>query len=191
MREKSEIKLSDMIEPKNVSRLKSMGYSFGHWIGGGNYGNIYNGTLWNTPIAFKLQNFSLVSAADRDIFVREIAMLKTLKHDNLIELYDVFVCDDTLVYTMEIAHGGDLCDLIMSVEFLNEPQTAKFYKQVGSGLKHLHLNGFAHCDLKPMNILLNGDRQICKICDYSLSQYIYSVYTGTISGSRGVIGTGR
>jgi len=44
-----------------------------------------------------------------------------------------------------------------------------------TGLEYLHLNDVVHRDIKPENILIMADRDVCKICDFGISEIFVKV----------------
>ena len=95
--------------------------------------------------------------ADVDRVAREIHILKTIKHPNIIELYEIIETDLAIYLIMEYAAGGELFDYIVSKQRLDEKEAARFYIQMVEGMQYLHTKKIAHRDLKPENLLMNKD----------------------------------
>ena len=70
---------------------------------------------------------------------------------------------------MEYMKGGDFSSLLETVGAFDE-ETAKFYiAQIVLALEYLHAKGVIHRDLKPDNILIDGEGRI-KLTDFGLSE---------------------
>ena len=68
---------------------------------------------------------------------------------------------------MEYCKGGDLDDLLKKGR-IPEDQVIKIMNDVFNGLKHLNSLGVIHRDIKPTNIMFDGENY--KIGDYGLSK---------------------
>lgn len=123
------------------------------------------------------------NAAGIDQLRREIDILKTVKHPNIIEFVDVFESRQQLYIVMELASGGELFDHIENKSrdrakakdqgAYSEKEASKILRQICLALAHLHSVKIAHCDLKPDNFLLksrNGEPQV-KVIDFGLSKF--------------------
>ena len=69
---------------------------------------------------------------------------------------------------MEFAQGGELFDLIVKNQRLNEKLAAKYFQELISGIKYIHQLGICHRDLKPEKLLIDYDQSL-KIVDFGLS----------------------
>ena len=58
---------------------------------------------------------------------REIKILESIKHPNIIELYEVIDTKTAIFMIMEYAAGGELFDYIVSKNRLTEKEAANFY----------------------------------------------------------------
>jgi len=117
----------------------------------------------------------------------EAKLLQGLKHPNIIQIHDAFESKDHFYLIMELAMGGDLLDLLISLGHgLSEAYTHKLFLQVCSVVQYLHSQGLAHRDIKPENILLVSkavDSDV-KLTDFGLSRFIgESRFMQTICGS--------
>jgi len=82
---------------------------------------------------------------------------------------------------MQLMQGGELFDWIASREdHLTETDAKVVFRQVVSGVAHLHSLGIAHRDLKPQNLMYvtasegAGEGAMIKIMDYDLARVNYS-----------------
>lgn len=106
----------------------------------------------------------------------EIRIMKELKHDNIIELFNVYESAGHLYIVMQLCEGGELFDRIQDQPdgSFSEADAQKILKQIIDGLAFLHAQKIAHCDLKPDNFLfLTKDKDSpLKIIDFGMSKHI-------------------
>jgi 5'-AMP-activated protein kinase, catalytic alpha subunit len=69
---------------------------------------------------------------------------------------------------MEFVQGGELFDLIVQNQKLDEKTACKHFQELISGIKYIHQLGICHRDLKPENLLIDYDKTL-KIVDFGLS----------------------
>ena len=69
---------------------------------------------------------------------REIKILQSISHPNIIELYEVIDTNSAIFMIMEYAAGGELFDYIVSKSRLTEKEAAQFYYQLVVGIEFLH-----------------------------------------------------
>ncbi|KAL3440327.1 mitogen-activated protein kinase mpkC [Aspergillus insuetus] len=110
---------------------------------------------------------------------REVKLLKHLRHDNLINMSDIFISPLEDVYLVTELLGTDLHRLLGA-----KPLEGKFVQyftyQILRGLKYIHSAGVIHRDLKPGNILINENCDL-KICDFGLARLQEPQMTGYVS----------
>ncbi|KFK34285.1 hypothetical protein AALP_AA5G125300 [Arabis alpina] len=84
---------------------------------------------------------------------------------------------------LEYASSGSLATQLKKLngEGLPESVVRRHTKSVLQGLRHIHSNGFAHCDIKLGNILLFGDGSV-KIADFGLARKINGDLTASKEG---------
>jgi serine/threonine protein kinase len=100
-------------------------------------------------------------------FERELRIMQSLKHPNIVCLEDI-VFDDNLIYLiMEYCEKGELFQYIIDQRKLNEPFARKMFSQIVNGLIYIHTRNIAHRDIKPENIFLDSDLN-AKIGDFGL-----------------------
>eukprot|EP01102_Stenamoeba_stenopodia_P000837 TRINITY_DN10788_c0_g1_i1.p1 TRINITY_DN10788_c0_g1~~TRINITY_DN10788_c0_g1_i1.p1 ORF type:complete len:451 (+),score=152.51 TRINITY_DN10788_c0_g1_i1:58-1410(+) len=102
----------------------------------------------------------------------EVEILKKLSHPNIINILDIFDTKDELQLVLELVHGGDLLDKILSKTRYKEDEARVIFKNIVEAVEYLHSHGFAHRDLKPENILLvsNDDDTTIKLTDFGVSR---------------------
>ena len=75
---------------------------------------------------------------------REIAILKKIKHPNLIQLYEIIESGKNIYLIMEYAPNGELFEYIVSKSKLPEKEAAKFYLEILNGIEYLHSLKIVH-----------------------------------------------
>eukprot|EP01060_Flectonema_neradi_P034291 TRINITY_DN596_c0_g3_i2.p1 TRINITY_DN596_c0_g3~~TRINITY_DN596_c0_g3_i2.p1 ORF type:complete len:357 (+),score=70.06 TRINITY_DN596_c0_g3_i2:364-1434(+) len=106
--------------------------------------------------------------------MREILLLSTLKHPNVLGVKDMVMHNDeegASLFIITDLMDVDLHKIIQSPQPLSERHIQFFLYQILSGLKYIHSAGLLHRDIKPSNILLNEDCQL-RICDFGLARPI-------------------
>mmetsp|Transcript_3287 Transcript_3287/g.6787 ORF Transcript_3287/g.6787 Transcript_3287/m.6787 type:complete len:271 (-) Transcript_3287:2371-3183(-) len=98
---------------------------------------------------------------------REVAILRELKHPNIVELIGVYQEDETMYLSMELCEGGSLKDLIDRGP-LQETQVKAIAKQLLSALNYMHKKKIGHRDLKAENILFKEGT--LKLADFGLAR---------------------
>lgn len=103
--------------------------------------------------------------------IREISLMKELKHENIVALHDVIHTENKLMLVFEymdkdlkkhMDSRGDRGQL--------EPITIKsFMHQLLRGIAFCHENRVLHRDLKPQNLLINSRGQL-KLGDFGLAR---------------------
>ena len=110
---------------------------------------------------------------------REIEIMRTVKHPNVILLADVFEDDRYIHLVMEMCTGGELFDRIIkkaeSIEGrYSEKDAANIMQQILRGLEYCHNeHNVCHRDLKPENFLFKSEdsEEGLKIIDFGLSRF--------------------
>ena len=101
---------------------------------------------------------------------KEIKILKSIRHKNIIQLFDIMESKTNLYFVLEYCKGGELFDYIVKNKRLKEGEACKFFQQIINGVEYLHNQGIIHRDLKPENLLLDYKNNI-KISDFGLSTF--------------------
>ncbi|KAG5187338.1 kinase-like domain-containing protein [Tribonema minus] len=107
---------------------------------------------------------------------REISVMKSLHHDNIVRLYRVLKGGTKLYLVCEYVSGGDLYDKIANLTSLPEPLACKYFVQIVKAIQHCHDNGITHRDLKPENCMVTDDGEKIKVTDFGLSNITSQKY---------------
>ena len=109
----------------------------------------------------------------RKKFLTEAKHIALLVHPNIIRIIDVFDENSTSYYVMEYIEGGSLSNKLGTTG-LSMSEATRYIFQVAETLEYIHKKNIAHLDIKPSNIMLNGNDEIVLI-DFGVSkQYDFS-----------------
>jgi tRNA A-37 threonylcarbamoyl transferase component Bud32 len=120
-----------------------------------------------------------------ETFLEEINLTASLRHPNIITVYDFGVNDQQLPYfTMELKVGDSLADIIKKQQRTLKERLEIFIK-VCDAVAYAHSKKIIHLDLKPENIQV-GEFGEVQLCDWGLSQEITgSLINQKIKGTPG------
>ncbi|KAJ2925397.1 hypothetical protein H1R20_g11678, partial [Candolleomyces eurysporus] len=130
-------------------------------LGEGEFGRVKLGlhSQWGEEVAIKLIRRGN-STTDMSKVEREIEVLRSLKHPNIVRLYDVIETDKYIGVVQEYASGGELFDHILAHRYLSEKHATKLFSQLISGVWYIHQRKIIHRDLRLENLLLDRHRNV-------------------------------
>lgn len=128
-------------------------------------------------VAIKVLRYQNSDIADELIrrFEREYQILKRLRSETTIRVYDYIDQEDTICYSMEYIAGGTLSEYLQR-KVLPVPDAGRIVLQVARCLAEAHYLGFIHRDIKPSNIFIEGPNGI-KVADFGVASMKDSKYT--------------
>ena len=123
-------------------------------LGSGMFGNVYKAYFNQQIVAVKMLSEDNPTKDDVIDFCKEIGMLSSLSHPNIIKLLYFF--PKPMAIVTEFIKGGDLQSVVLKQVKLDWLTVAKVIYDIAVGLEYMHsLNPpILHCDLKPANILV-------------------------------------
>ena len=161
---------------KNQENPKSNRKEFGNYIigktlGEGTFGKVKLGThkITGENVAIKiLEKDKISDIADTERVLREIHILKLIRHPHVVQLYEIIETPKKLFLITEFMEKGELFDYIVKQKRIKEQEACKLFHQLLDGIEHIHKIGIVHRDLKPENLLLDYKRNL-RIVDFGLS----------------------
>jgi tetratricopeptide (TPR) repeat protein len=139
------------------------------------------------PVAVKLLKSELAAAVGSARFHREIAIAASLTHPNLLPLYDSGEAAGILYYVMPYVEGETLRERLKREKQLSVEDAVRIACDVVDGLQYAHLHDIIHRDVKPENILLQGNRAV--VADFGIARAVSMAAKDTLTSSGIVIGT--
>lgn len=141
-------------------------------VGSGTYGKVFKAIHVYTKNLAALKKIRM--DGEKDGFpvtaVREIKLLQSLKHENVVSLQEVMVEHNDCFMVFEyVSH--DLTGLLNHPTFKLEHAHKKHLgRQLFEGLNYLHRRGVLHRDIKAANILVSSTGQL-KLADFGLARF--------------------
>lgn len=180
----TSLKVTNSNKKHNNTILSQNYLIFKNEIGFGSYSKVYKAidNLTNELVAIKKITKSRISNNLIQRFIREIEILKTIQHPNVIQYKNSFVTDKYIYIITEYCDGGSLKELIEKK--LEEGDVQALVYQLVKGLHYLDSINILHRDIKPDNLLLTKNN-ILKIIDFGFSYQnkIGDELYGTICGT--------
>lgn len=160
-------------------------YQLHEIIGKGSYGVVVSATDTHTgeEVAIKRINDVFEHVSDATRILREIKLLRLLKHPDIVEIKHILLPAQQRefkdIYVVFELMETDLHQVIKANDDLTPPHHQFFLYQLLRALKYIHQAQVFHRDLKPKNILANADCKL-KVCDFGLARVAFNDQPQTI-----------
>ncbi|XP_066926548.1 ephrin type-B receptor 1-B-like [Clytia hemisphaerica] len=155
--------------------LDQKSLTIGQLLGGGEFADVYKGTLFKNGKSKEVAIKTLKQSAtkhDRDDFLSEAAIVGQFTDPNVISLEGVVLKERPNVIVLEYMANGSLDKYLQKHDMqLTNLQLLGMARGVASGMKYLNELGFIHRDLAARNILVDEYR-VCKVSDFGMSREI-------------------
>ncbi|RVD93004.1 kinase domain-containing protein [Tubulinosema ratisbonensis] len=103
---------------------------------------------------------------------REVKILKSLQHNNIIGLLDVVVDTNTQTHSLIFEYLNHENTLTI-FENASAEDVIYYSKQILQALEHAHSKGIMHRDIKPQNLLIDPETKHLKIIDWGLAEFYH------------------
>jgi eukaryotic-like serine/threonine-protein kinase len=130
--------------------------------------------------------------ADEDFverFKREARAVAQLQHPNIVTVIDRGEADDKQFIVFEFIDGENLKERVVRKGRLDVREALEIAVEIARGLAFAHSQGLVHRDVKPQNVLLNGDGR-AKVTDFGIARSLDvdgMTQTGTVLGTSNYI----
>ena len=160
-------------------------YEVTAFIAEGGMSRVYAATRsdgsFERDVALKVSLISGLSPDMRDRFLREQAVLATLNHPHITQLYDAHVTDEGWPYiVMEYIDGVPLTEHVRTLGLGIEARLRLFIDIV-EAVAYAHARLVIHRDIKPSNVLVDKDGGT-KLLDFGIAKLVETDATQTIGG---------
>lgn len=171
------------VEPKPQRIFRANDLVQGELLGKGFFGQVFKVTHKVTKEVMVLKELYRVDEEAQRNFLKEVAVLRSLSHHNVLRFIGVLYRDKKLHLVTEFIPGGSLKELIHD-SGLPVPweQRVCFAKDIACGMAYLHSMNIIHRDLNSLNCLVREDKTVI-VADFGLARIINSPLGTGGSGS--------
>ncbi|XP_031616325.1 LIM domain kinase 1-like isoform X2 [Contarinia nasturtii] len=146
----------------------------GELLGKGFFGQVFKVTHKLTKEIMVLKELYRVDEEAQRNFLKEVAVLRSLSHSNVLRFIGVLYRDKKLHLVTEYVPGGSLKDLIHNNDsVLPWECRIRFAKDIACGMNYLHSKNIIHRDLNSLNCLVREDKTVI-VADFGLARIIKS-----------------
>lgn len=162
-------------------------YEVVRYLGSGATGSVFvaiDRLLEDTTVAVKVLRMSAAKSHEQvKRFLREVKLMNSVNHPNVVRTFDAGSDRDLIYFTMEFIEGISLEEMAQRKE-LTFDQIRGIVVQIAAGLQAIHDAAIIHRDLKPGNIIVDAQLHV-KIGDFGVARPVSSslTQTGSILGS--------
>lgn len=151
-------------------------------IGEGAYGVVLRARRRDNGAQVAIKKFKETDDDEliRKTTVREIKVLRSLRHKNIVELQEAFKKKGLVHLVFEYLDNNLLEILERNPGGLTNKQIARYIYQVLEGLDYMHSLNYIHRDIKPENLLVNSEGTL-KICDMGFAKAIQDQMTDYVA----------
>ncbi|KAK0468404.1 Pkinase-domain-containing protein [Desarmillaria tabescens] len=147
-------------------------YNIVSQVGEGTFGKVYKAQNVQTGVHVALKRIRMES--EKDGFpvtaMREIKLLQSLRHANVVRLYEILVSSGAVYMVFEYM-DHDLTGILSQSQFsFSDAHLKSLCHQMLAGLSYLHHKGVIHRDIKGSNILINNRGEL-KLADFGLARF--------------------
>ena len=141
-------------------------------LGGGGMSHIYvaaDETL-GRRVVVKVLSPELAGTVDGERFRREIHNLAVLHHPGIVPVLGSGPAGPLLYYTMPLIDGDSLRTVLHRERQLPVEKAVRYATEIADALAYAHEHNIVHRDIKPDNILIDGESAV--VMDFGISRAI-------------------
>jgi serine/threonine protein kinase len=154
-------------------------YKLGKLLGSGTFGQVVEAQLKSHPTitrAVKIMEREVGEAKDNEwsvsaIFRKEVELLQTMRHKNIVRFWDVYEDVSFLYVVMDLCKGGEVFTKLLALRRFTEGNAATIGAQMVGAIDYIHSMSVMHRDIKAENFLLEEDSttSVVKMIDFGMA----------------------
>jgi tRNA A-37 threonylcarbamoyl transferase component Bud32 len=179
------------IHGQRLQRALGDHYELGRLIGRGGFAEVYLALdrRLKREVAVKTLRYDLhASAVLLERFQREAEAMAQLRHPHVMPIYSVGEGEGLAYFVMPFVRGETLGQRIRQSAPLPIDFVRRVLYEVAGALEHAHRAGVVHRDVKPDNILLEGDEGRVLVTDFGIARAAEET-GGALTGTGIILGT--
>ncbi len=156
--------------PAGFAEALAERYAFERELGAGGMAWVYlaEDLRHGRRVAIKVFRPDLMASIGADRFLREIRIIASLQHPNVVPLLDSGEAEGILYYVMPYVDGASLRDRLGRSGELPVPEAVRILAEVADALVCAHASGVVHRDIKPENVMLSGRHAL--VTDFGIAK---------------------
>jgi serine/threonine protein kinase len=157
-------------------------------LGSGGMGVVY---LATDPLLRRTVAVKVLSSENEDLrerFAREARSAASLRHNNIVTIYDVGEDNGQPYIAMEFLDGESMAEMIRRRAPLPLARRLQLIIELCTGLGYAHRNGIIHRDIKPANLMITSEGGL-KILDFGLARVVAEPTLGGLTQVGTLLGT--
>ncbi|KAM4845811.1 serine/threonine-protein kinase 33 isoform 2-T11 [Thomomys bottae] len=145
------------IRMENGSAIEEV-YTFGRVLGQGSFGMVIEATNKETGTKWAIKKINKEKAGSSTVRLleREVYILKSVKHEHIIHLEQIFETPKKMYLVMELCEDGELKEILDRKGHFSENETRWIIQSLASAIAYLHNKDIVHRDLKLENIMVKS-----------------------------------
>jgi len=166
--------LSGTLDSNMRNKVKKGKWTLGAQIGLGSFGVVHVGMNSCTGKFMAVKSLNIPSSSSNKVMVdlkREIDLMQSLKHPNIVKFIGAEIVEHVLHIFQEWVPGGSVSSLLRNFGPFPLPVVRSYLFQIFAGLEYLHSKLILHRDIKGGNVLVN-DEGVVKLADFGASKRI-------------------
>ncbi|MFB7447002.1 protein kinase [Streptomyces sp. NPDC056194] len=159
-------------------------------IGRGGMGEVWQATdeVLGRPVAVKLMLAQAADPSAGDRFRLEAQTAARLSHPHVVGVFDFGTWDGKLFLVMELVEGDSLAGSPSNPLVLPAERAAVVAAHAAAGLAAAHRQGVVHRDIKPGNLLIDGEGTV-KLADFGIARFVDDP-SAALTTTGQIVGTG-
>jgi ribosomal protein S27E len=139
-------------------------------VGRGHFGNVWRArdTQLTRIVAVKIPRTADLTESDRVLFLREAQTAAKLRHANIVTVYEVGYDEDSIYIVSDFIQGVPLSEQL-KIRQPSFAEAARWCAAIADALDYAHGQGVIHRDMKPGNIMLEGEDKLF-VLDFGLAK---------------------